>query len=326
MKLEFVLLVVDDAPDNVEQALLILQDHLSAEGFDLKKEVADDFSERGIEKLADSQGRNYDLVMVDYDLGLGEWNGALVASQLRQKFPYVDMVFYSSMSVSQLLKHLAEQEVSGVFAESRDNLGDMLKGLADTVIRKAVDLNHMRGIAMAEVAEMDVLMAQALVRVFQSENDQVKAAGERTIKRLHEGIDKNSRRLQERLDNGGLPAVVGDSLLFSLANKYQAIRRVAKYLQIELEGELGIVNSYEEDIIRNRNMLAHVREDIGEDGQIILRAVGSNQTEVIINEEWMSGFRQKLLRHRRALEAICDTLNSRFVGTEILNELQERQS
>jgi len=316
VKLEFVLLVVDDSPDNVEQAILLLKDHLSAQGFHLKQEVAEDLSEQGLKSLADSQGRNYDLVMVDFDLELGERNGALVASQLRQKLSYVDMVFYSSMSVSDLLSHLAEQKVSGVFAEHRENLADMLKGLADTVIRKAVDLNHMRGIAMAEVAEMDVLMGQTLVRVFQSNNEHVGAARERTIERLREGMEKNSQRLQKLLDNGGLPAVVDDSLLFSLANKYQAVRRVAKCLPNELGNELEVVNSYEEDIIRNRNMLAHVREDIGEDGQIILRTVGRNQNEVVINEEWMSGFRQKLLRHRAALVVICETLDRQFGGTE----------
>ena len=316
MKLEFVLLVVDDAPDNVEQAILILKDHLSAQGFHLKQEIAEDLSEQGLGNLADSQGRNYDLVMIDFDLELGERNGALVARQLRQKLSYVDMVFYSSMSVSDLLLHLAEQKVSGVFAESRVNLGDTLKGLADTVIRKAVDLNHMRGIAMAEVAEMDVLMTQTLVRVFHSNNEQIGAAMEKTIERLREGIENNSLRLQNHLDNGGLPAVVDDSLLFSLANKYQAIRRVAKCLSSELRLELKVVKSYEEDIIRNRNMLAHVREDTGENGQTILRTVGRNQSEVIINETWMSDFRQKLLRHRAALVVICEALDRRFGGAE----------
>ncbi|MYE99974.1 MAG: response regulator [Gammaproteobacteria bacterium] len=316
MKLEFILLVVDDAPDNVEPAILALEDHLNTQGFHLKQEVATDLSEQGLDKLADSQGRNYDLVMVDYNLGLGERNGAVVASQLRQRLPYVDMIFYSSMPVSELHKYLADQKVPGVFPAIRENLGDALKGVTDTVIRKAVDLNHMRGIAMAEVAEMDVLMTQTLVRVFHSNNEQIGAAMEKTIERLRGGMENNSLRLQNHLDNGGLPAVVDDSLLFSLANKYQAIRRVAKCLSSELRNELEVVNSYEEDIIRNRNMLAHVREDTGENGQTILRTVGRNQSEVIINETWMSDFRQKLLRHRAALVVICETLDRQFGGAE----------
>lgn len=315
MKLEFVLLTVDDAPDNVRQAVDLLNDHLYAQGFHLKHEVAEDLSEQGLENLAESQGRNYDLVMVDYGLGLDDRDGALVARELRQKLPYVDMVFYSSRPIPELLSHLAEQKVSGVFAERRDNLEDMLKGLADTVIRKAIDLNHMRGIAMAEVAEMDVKMAQTLIKVFKSNDKLIDAAKDRTIERIRIGMKKNSQRLQSHLDNGGLPAIVGDSLLFSLANKYQAIRGVAKCLPSELREELKVVNSYVEDIIHNRNMLAHVREDIGDDGQTILRTVGHNNAEVVINEDWMSDFRQRLLRHREALNVICKTLEKRFGGT-----------
>lgn len=315
MKLEFILLVIDDAPDNVEPAILALEDHLNSQGFHLKRKVATDLSQQGLEKLADSQGRNYDLVMVDYNLGMEKRDGAVVASQLRQRLPYVDMIFYSSMPESELHKYLADQKVPGVFPAIRENLVDALKGVTDTVIRKAMDLNHMRGIAMAEVAEMDVQMTQTLVKVFQSNDKRIDAAKDRVIERLRKGMENNSQRLQNHLDNGGLPAIVDDSLLYSLASKYQAIRGVVKCLPSELREELKVVNSYVEDIIHNRNMLAHVREDIGDDGQTILRTVGHNNAEVVINEDWMSDFRQKLLRHREALNVICKTLEKRFGGT-----------
>ena len=312
MKLEFTLLIIDDAPDNVEQAIRVLGDHLNAKGFSLKQEVAVDLSDQGVHELARAQGRNYDLVMVDYNLGHDERDGALVAHQLRQELLYVDMVFYSSISVSELLERLARREVSGVFAERREDLGDALIGLADTVIGKAVDLNHMRGITMAEVAEMDVLMAQTLGRVFQSNSEQINAARDRTIARLREGMDENAQRLENRIGDGGLPAVISDSLLFSLASKYQAIRRVARLLAAELREELNVVGSYDEDIIQNRNMLAHVREESREDGETVLLSMGRDRREVVINEEWMSDFRQNLQTHRAALVTICEALDRRF--------------
>ena len=312
MRLEFTLLIVDDAPDNVEQAIRVLGDHLSVKGFSLRQEVAEDLSDQGLHELARVQGRNYDLVMVDYNLGHDERDGAFVAHQLRQELLYVDMVFYSSITVSELLARLAAHEVSGVFAERREDLGDALIGLADTVIGKAVDLNHMRGIAMAEVAEMDVLMAQTLGRVFRSNNEQINAARDRTIVRLREGLGENARRLENRIEDGGLPAVIGDSLLFSLASKYQAIRRVAKNLAAELGEELEVVGSCDRDIIQNRNMLAHVREEVREDGKTVLLSMGRDRREVVIDEEWMSDFRNKLQTHRAALVTICEVLDRRF--------------
>ena len=39
MKLEFSLLVVDDQPENINQAIQDLEEHLETKGFSLKKEV-----------------------------------------------------------------------------------------------------------------------------------------------------------------------------------------------------------------------------------------------------------------------------------------------
>ena len=168
MKLEFRLLVVDNAPDNIiEGAVGILSDHLELKGFSLNKRFVNDFSEAEFRGLARLEGKDYDLVMVDYRLELDDMDGADVARQLRLGLRYTDMVFYSSAPPAELRDKLAKASVSGVFVETRDNLSDALTGLADTVIGKAVDLNHMRGIAMAEVAEMDVLMEETLGRAFQ---------------------------------------------------------------------------------------------------------------------------------------------------------------
>lgn len=324
MKLEFSLLVVDDEPDIIREAIGILDDYLVIRGFSLKKEeVSEDFSDEGLEEVACSMGRNYDLVMVDFNLGQDGRNGTHVAHQLRQKLPYVDMVFYSSDPVYKLLEHFAKRRVSGIFASTRTELGDDLVGLADTVIGKAVDLNHMRGIAMAEVAEMDVLMEQTLVRVFQSSNERICAAKKKTIKRLQDGIKNNEKRLQCRLDEGGLPAVVKDGLLFSSAHKYRAIKRVAKNLREELQGELEVVESYEGDILSNRNKLAHVKEGTNEDGETVLHSMGQNNEEVIIDDDWMSDFRKKLQNHRTALDAICSTLESRFGAVKPIKDAKK---
>ena len=84
MTLDFVLLVVDDDPDPVQEALQTLREHLHTVGFDLAiVEESTDFSNAALRKLASAQGRNYDLVMIDYNLGTPDRDGADVARQLR---------------------------------------------------------------------------------------------------------------------------------------------------------------------------------------------------------------------------------------------------
>ena len=84
-----------------------------------------------------------------------------------------------------------------------------------------------------------------------------------------------------------------------------------------------VVGSYNEDIIHNRNMLAHVREGTRDDGKTVLLSMGRNQRGVVIDDAWMSEFRQKLRRQRAALVAICEVLVRLFDGTETANDAEQ---
>ena len=325
MKLAFSLLVVDDAPESIEQAIGILKEHLEAKGFTLETRFEKEFSEKHLKDLALSEGRNYDLVIVDYNLGQHDMNGTAVAHRLRRDLPYTDMVFYSSNATADLLGELAQHQVSGVFAERREDLDGALTSLADTVIGKAVDINHMRGIGMAKVAEMDVLMEETLTCVFRSTDKGIIAAGKRTIEKLREDVQGSSRLLERTFSASGLIGVVSNSLLFSSAKKYQAIRRVVQCLPGKPAKELEVLRSYEDEIIQNRNMLAHVKEDFTDDDKPFLRSIKSNEGRVIINDDWMADFRVKLNRHRSALDIVCRALNGCFGGGEAPGDPDKQQ-
>ena len=219
MKLEFKLLAVDDEPDNLHQALASLTDHLDTIGFKLKVTTVDDVAQLPSLDLGGREGKNYDLVMIDYNLGQTS-TGADIALDIRSTLRYTDMVFYSSLPVPTLLSYLAEVGVSGVFAEERSNLDDALTALADTIIGKAVDLNHMRGIAMAEVAEMDVLMEETLKGTFANATAKcVQAAADRTCEKVLEAMSQKMGLATERVEAEGVVGLVGDSLLFSSVQK-----------------------------------------------------------------------------------------------------------
>lgn len=318
MKLDFTLMVVDDAVDNVQGAIDILRDHLQEQGFVLNKRVADDLSDEGMRSLAHSEGKDYDLVMVDYNLGQDETNGAVIAKRLRQILPYTEIVFYSSTTVAELLKELATYEVSGVFAERRQDLGDALKGLADTVIGKAVDLNHMRGIVMAGVAEMDLLMEETLAEIFRlSDVECVHAARSRTATKLRRSMQADKERLDRILDENGLVDVIRDARLFSSVQKYRAVSRVAACVSGPLAGELEVLSQYQTEIIQNRNILAHAKESIDENGRTFLRSVGSTSSMITIDESWMIAFRRNLRKHRAALTTVCNHLRMVFAADEV---------
>ena len=326
MKLEFQLLVVDDDPEGIEQAIETLNDDLITKGFTLERKIVSDATEESLREITRTRGKEFDLVMIDYKLGGGEMDGAVAAQGLRRGLPYTDMVFYSSLSEAELLAKLAEHSVPGVFVARRDNLGDALTGLADTVIGKTVDLNHMRGIAMAEVAEMDVAMAETLARIFGGSSTDLAAAGARTIARMRSRMTEDRELFEAKLSAEGLVGVVCDSRLCSLADKYRALRRALKCLRDRPISEMQILDSYETDVIDNRNMLAHVKEERADDGSVALRWIKRGRAGVKIDEKWMLGFRSDIHKHRRSLRIVCNALHREFGGGESCGNGEESEA
>lgn len=309
MKLEFKLLVVDDDPDSIEQALSALREHLEERGFALAEQVQEDFSAESLRKLARLRGQDYDLVVVDYNLGLEEMNGAEIARTLRRNLPFTDMVFYSSIPAADLLGELAKHKVPGVFTATRQELDDALKGLADTVIGKAVDINHMRGIAMAEVAELDLLMEETLVRAFSSSNANAAAVAVRTGEKLLDSVCGAKRAAQKRLSEGGMALVLKHGRLVPHIQKYWAIKRLARQLPDAPTEHLSTLENYEQEIIPSRNLLAHAREQLDDRGRTQLCSFSDDQEPEIIDESWMAEYRRRLHKHRQALATICGLID-----------------
>lgn len=312
MNLEFSLLVIDDAPDNIREALDILKEYLDEKGFDLDTDIPKDLSKKNIQQLAHSQGSNYDLVIVDYKLGEANIDGALAAKELRRLLRYTDIVFYSSNTQYNLYEELAKNNVAGVFVAARSELDDALIGLAETVIGKAVDLNHMRGIAMAQIADMDVLMEDTLISVFTSSGDQkIEAVWNGTLEQLLEDMGTDLELIKEDVDNVDPSQILRNSQIFTTGKKYQAVRRLVKILPNKPKSALQTLNDYADEILKKRNMLAHAKEDTAEDGSLVLYSTLKNQEEVV-DHLWMADLRKKLRKYREALKIVCIEIGEHF--------------
>ena len=173
----------------------------------------------------------------------------------------------------------------------------------------------MRGIAMAEVAEMDVLMEETLGRAFQPTGKHFVAVADRTTDKLRESMQENLTQLDRCLEEESLVDVVSNSRLFSSAHKYMAVRRVANSLSEKPTEALQVLKDYQKDIIDNRNMLAHAKEYPTGDGTTVLRSIRNSGPETI-NDSWMTDFRRKLTKHRDALTTVCGAIDRYIDATE----------
>lgn len=315
MRLEFRLLVIDDQ-GKPEEAVEYLKGHLRDQGFSLKVTVPDDLSEGDLDHLAREEGHEFDLVIVDYRLRQ-EYDGPQVLGDFRRRMKFTEMIFYTADPVANLYSEIAEAKIDGVFVARRDDdLDDVLRGVADIVIGKAVDLNHMRGIAMAEVAEMDVLMEDTLYRALADPGTSCPEAIEEKIKDEYLGrSDHRATTVRRRVDEGGMRSVVKDGKVFTSFDKWRAIRALSKRVSGVSAQTLEMGRRYKEEVIDERNTLAHAREELTEDGRSVLRSgSGSRSGETTIKERWMKNFRLKLREHREAMEAVCRAIDVEFGG------------
>ena len=321
MKLSFQLLVVDDQPDAVDNAIGNLKDYLEEKSIDLVRTEPVALSGPNWDTFL-NQGRSYDLVMVDYNLSQSEM-GDVAAKRLRAALPYVDIIFYSAEPRIKLLHLLAQQEVEGVFVAHRQELGDRLVGLADTIIGKVVDIIHIRGLAMAEVADMDVVMEQVLADTFSSRllpRDVVN----NTVKALRRSLKDMLGNIPPDLDAHGLSSLVSRGS-FSSDHKYRSIRRIAKKLPDRPLNDLKTLSTFQDEILKKRNILAHAEEQaVGQDGSAILRSFGENGG-IVIDDDWMTRFRASLRTHRSALDNVCRTIRDEFPPAQSPDDSGEDQ-
>lgn len=312
MKLAFQLLVVDDQPDAAESAIRVLEEHLQDKGFDLHRTLPPDLSAEALQDFVRSQGqgRPYDLVMVDFDLQQPHDTGAVAAARLRSALQYTDMIFYSSNPEANLHQLLVDQVVQGVFVASRPELDSALVGLADTIIGKVVDITHMRGLAMAEVADMDTVMKQTLADTFASHLLPPDVVNN-TVEALRKSLKDMLGNIPSDLDARGLSSLVSDAS-FTSDHKYRSIRRIAKKLSDRPLHDLQTLSSFQKEILKKRNILAHAKEQaVDQDGNAILHSLGENGG-IVIDDDWMTRFRASLRKHRSALDNVCRAICDEF--------------
>ena len=288
-----------------------LGEHLEAKGFELFRTVrpgadVDDVSEPS------GKGRKYDLVMVDYDLGQGT-NGADVLAGLRQSMEYTEMVFYSMAPPTDLYKKIAARGVQGVFVAEREGLLAVLRELADIVIGKAVDLTHTRGLAMAEVADIDALMTRTIRSALSGViTSCVEKQANRVRKKLKSDKERAVRKLVKGLEGGVLGVV--DEPLFDSNHKWRAVRKLAECLTRVPEAELRTVECYDA-LLKKRNDLAHVRATEEKGVEVLRSAAATGEVGTVIDDAWMSTLRQELREHRKAIEVVCAAIESEFGDT-----------
>ena len=305
MKLDYSILWFDDQPDNLVAAQEGLKTRLAREGFDLKVKWIARVTDPAQLLTQLKNESSYDLILMDWNLGTNQESGAKVAKRVRTVFRYTDIVFYSSAPAAELRGAIFEVGLDGVYCITRGELIQETMGVVHSTIHKVVDLNHMRGIVMAAVADLDHAIDDCIKALYsRMPPDRQTQLVANIVKRIKETAESNFKQAAKLAEKGFEELMQHRS--FSTALKQRVLQSEVDYLTDETAAIPLIerLSMYDEEVIKPRNTLGHARAiKVGDK----LTFKGST---LVFDKQQMSLLRQNLIAHQTNISDLFQVINS----------------
>ncbi len=297
MRLNFSVLWFDDNEDYFDSLdLEPLQEEISSWGFDPEIEkvtTPEEFTNR-------SPFETYDLIVVDRNLE-GYKDGQEFIADIRGNAIYTEIIFYTIGNTSDLWEAIREKELEGVFVSSRINILSKITRVGRQSIRKVLDLENMRGIVMAEVGELDLLLEEIItIGVEGLEVEQRQLIYKRFHKSAAKQNQKNAQALAAFIKSPDTNSML---TLCDSDKRWQNFNRLWKSHN-KLKGKERI-GDYVEEVLRPRNCLAHGRPEPHKNGGYLFH---HGKKEYHFDDTTSLELRQTILRYKNAFSGIIDLI------------------
>ncbi len=276
----------------------------------------------------------YDLIISD--LKLNNVRGTALLEKIREEGIYTEVIFYSSIGEAALREELKKFEIDGVYCADRtdENFIEKVEKVIETTIKKVQDVNNTRGLVIAETILLEKKIESILLKYFDAAEPALDTKKSELLKNIY---DKKVEKHQTDLDELGkvnfkeIKTLIDNDIL-TASNSFDAIQSILKSnlkelnitiankdtpveikasSKIKLEEIKAIkieLNNFREEILKLRNTLAHVEEEIGEDGISFLNSINSEGTKIKFDNEAYILIRRNLLKHGSNLEKIINHL------------------
>ena len=276
MSIEYKILWVDDSPDWVESIEESIKGHLEEKGYDPEIELKESGDNLDISELT-----KVDLIIIDFRLP--NINGDKLIKEIRNKECLTEIVLYSQEAFT------PSEHFDGIFYATRDEAEELIQKVIDRTINKAQDVTLIRGFIIAEAIDVEIILEECMAKVF---GDKGELFTEKVI---------NAK-----------PSV------FSANEKYVFVKRVVEGLikdeqedatrRTELENIEKAMKKLPDEIFEPRNILAHSKKKINDDGSTTLEGVNRKIPKIEFNQEWLSSVRKDIAKHKENLMQLKEIL------------------
>lgn len=209
---------------------------------------------------------NFDLIVVDYNLEEFGEHGQVFIKKIREHDIYTEIIFYSANPSSELWDAIRKDQLEGVFISNRMNVLSKIENVAHQSVKKIVDLENMRGILMAEVGDIDIMLGSMISRFFSHLDEKEKKI---VLAKFNERFLAQHETSQTKILSLAESNNIQDFLdLCDSAKKWMLFRSICKR-----HPEIKNLNfdDYQEMVLKPRNFLAHGTPEILEENVYIFK-------------------------------------------------------
>lgn len=284
MNLKYVIMWFEDSRAWVEASRGAIERYLQDLGFSpvIVRQPSGKRSLQIIKKL------NPDLILIDLNLA-GKSKGQDIVEKIRNNELYTDVVFYSQHT--DFLEEVGKLE--GVFYCVRDELENKTKKIIDITVKREQDVNNLRGLLIAEAIDLERRMESFITSYFGlSKNNEKRPIFEKlyvdnlTLENKYEFACRIFKRAIARLQT---------KLQTARQNKNQE-RVVELTVALEsLKSKKEMFDRFEADIIKVRNIMAHVEEVAGEKNVLHIHDKDGNL--IVVTDDYCNKRRKSVGEH-----------------------------
>lgn len=281
--------------------------------------------------------KTFDLIISD--LKLNNSRGTELLERIRtDKGIFTEVVFYSSIGEEALRSELRNFEIDGVYCADRtnENFIEKVEKVIETTIKKVQDVNNTRGLVIAETILLEKKIEKILLIYFNAAQEVLESKKSDLLKKIHtKKMDKHKIDIEE-LANIGLHEIqkLIDKDILTASNSFDAIQSIlkgqikelnatlsskdfsdeAKAQNTERRAEITLIkdelNNFRSEVLKIRNTLAHVEEEIDENGIPFLNSINSDGTKIVFNNDEYIKIRKDLLKHSANLDKIATHISN----------------
>jgi len=285
MSFNFNILWIDDTPDWVDSIKKSIENFLKEKGFELHIIICEDGKD--IEKKITP---DIDLIAIDFHIPSAAEQGNDIIKIIRKQQQYIDILFYTQDTSSEDTLPLYD----GVYRSSRETgrFESKMKELINMVLKRIESPTNMRGIIITETIDLESKIEDILIKIFGEKGELFK---NRILHSKGQWLDFKKK---DTLLNG----IIKEAL--------EKSRKSNEGIYNSLNSIKEILSKFNDEVIEQRNVLAHVKEE-KIDGKVTLTSkINNKNTIVTIDQEWCKKIRHELKKHHKNLDDLIVFINA----------------